>query len=77
MTSRERFEAAHKLTDLGFLRDDAGYISDTTQRCWFSWQAALDSLDVAAAAHEARSRGFDCPGTVEIRAILDAAKGKP
>jgi hypothetical protein len=39
------------------------------------WNAALDSLDVEAATHEARARGFDCPGTVEIRAILDAAKG--
>lgn len=49
---RARFEAAHVKTDLMFTWDKDHYWSDVTQRCWFSWQAALESLDVEAAARK-------------------------
>ena len=79
MTSREKFEAAHVLTDLNFAWATEGvYMSDQTQQCWFSWKAALGSLDVEAGANAIRviTLGYDDTWRLAMSsAILSAARG--
>ena len=54
---RTAFEAAHILTDLNLTWLGTRYVSDSTERCWYTWQQARASLPAQPEGHRVTIHG--------------------